>query len=696
MGISLITELPFGFTVFCLLVGAGYSYLLYRKEQLMKDLPKWQSRLIAGARFTLVSLLCFLLLGPMLRVISREVEKPIVVLALDASKSIVNRKDSAEIISKYKAGIEKVASGLGSDYEVKLLSFGDHVRDNFDFNFTDKETDFSGLYKDLDAKFANRNVGAIVIASDGLYNEGSNPVYGPDRLKVPVYTIALGDTTIRKDIVISKVNANKMAFLGNNFPMEVWVDARQAAASSLLLSVAEDSMKLFTRSISVSGNNFHTSVPLFLDAKKKGIHHYVVSITQLDGEVTYTNNLRDVFVEVVENKQKILIVSAAPNPDESALKNAIEMSPNYEVTITSPSDFTGRINDYSLAILHGLPSQRIDESNLIGKFKAASIPMWFILSANTSVSDFNNIRAGIQIADNRGSLNEMQAVPAGNFSLFNVSDDLLKQVDEWPPLKGPFGVYSSNGNAYPLFSQKIGAVVTKQPLLSFADADGVKYAVLGGEGIWKWRLADFSANGSHDRSNELISKIVQYLSAKENRSPFRVIVKNSFKENEPLVFDAELYNQSEQPVNDPEAHLTIYNSKGDQFPYVFSRTENTYSLNVGQYPVGNYKYKAEVKLGDKLYAQQGEFSVNALQLETSNTVADHQLLYALSQKSGAISVMPGEEDKLINALKSREDLKPVSFTHKKLEDLVNLPWVFFLMMLLLSIEWFIRKRAGSY
>ena len=136
-----------------------------------------------------------------------------------------------EIIEKYKSGIEKVASGLGGDYEVKLLSFGDHVRDDFDFNFSDKETDFSGLYRDLDAKFANRNVGAIVIASDGLYNEGSNPVYGPDRLKVPVYTIALGDTTIRKDIVIAKVNTNKMAFLGNNFPMDVWVDARQAAAA---------------------------------------------------------------------------------------------------------------------------------------------------------------------------------------------------------------------------------------------------------------------------------------------------------------------------------------------------------------------------------------------------------------------------------------------------------------------------------
>ena len=97
-----------------------------------------------------------------------------------------------------------------------------------------------------------------------------------------------------------------------------------------------------------------------------------------------------------------------------------------------------------------------------------------------------------------------------------------------------------------------------------------------------------------------------------------------------------------------------------------------------------------------MYVQQGEFSVNALQMEISNTVANHQLLYALSQKSGAISILPGDEDKLINALKSREDLKPVSFTRKKLEDLVNLPWVFFLLILLLTIEWFIRKRAGSY
>lgn len=696
MGISLITELPFGFTVFCLLAGFAYSYLLYRKEQLMKDLPKWQSRLIAGARFTLVTLLCFLLLGPMLRVVSREVEKPIVILAMDASKSVVNRKDSADIIEKYKTAIEKVASNLGSDYEVKLVSFGDHVRDNFDFTFPDKETDFTSLYKELDAKFANRNVGAIVIASDGLYNEGSNPVYGPDRLKVPVYTMALGDTSIRKDVVISKVNANKIAFLGNNFPIEIWVDARQAVAASLILNIAEDSTKLFSKNISVSGSNFHASVPLFLDAKKKGIHHYKVSITQLEGEVTYTNNMRDVFVEVVENKQKILIVSAAPNPDEGALKNAIEISPNYEVTVTAPADFTGRVNDYSLVVLHGLPGQHADASGLIQKLKASRIPMWFILSANTSVTDFNNLRAGIQVANNRGSLNEMQAVAAGNFSLFSVSDDLIKQIDEWPPLKGPFGVYSANGNAYTLFNQKIGVVVTKQPLLSFADAEGVKYAVLAGEGLWRWRLADFSANGSHDRTNELISKIIQYLSAKENRSPFRVMVKNNFKENEALIFDAELYNQSEQLVNEPEAQLTIFNANGDQFPYAFSRTEKTYSLNVGQFPVGNYKYKAAVKLGDKLYSQNGEFSVNALQLETSNTVANHQLLYAMSQKSGAISVLPEEVDKLINALKTREDLKPVSFTRKKLEDLVNLPWVFFLMMFLLTIEWFIRKRAGAY
>ena len=696
MGFSIITELPFWFSLLCLLAGALYAWLMYRKSAIANDVPIWQARLMAGARFLLISFLCFLLLGPMIRTIIREVEKPIIVLALDESQSILNNRDSSKLKESYKAAIEKLQDGLKSDYDVKSYAFGDHVRDNITYDFKDKETDFGSFYSALDVQFSNRNVGAIIIASDGLYNEGDNPVYGPARLKVPLYTIALGDTTIRKDLVISKVNNNRIAFLGNSFPIEVIIDARQCAGSKATLTLEEDSLSIFSRPIEISGNNYHASIPILLDAKKKGIHHYVIRVTSLTDEVTYSNNIKDVFIEVVENKQKVLILANAPHPDLGALKNAIETSQNYEVKIEQVTTFDGRLGDYSLVILHNLPSEIQNISPLLEKIKLSNISTWFILGASTNITALNGLGVGINISQQNGTLNESLPIAAPEFSLFSLSEGLRKEINSWPPLKTPFGVYAVNSNIYPLIYQKIGSVSTKQPLLYFTENEGRKISVLAGEGLWKWRLSDFNAHNNNELSTELISKVVQYLSVKENRSPFRVLAKTNFRENEPLILDAELYNQSDQLVNEPEAKLTINNSKGLQFNYTFTRTEKAYTLNAGLFPVGNYNYKAEVKLGDKLYVQQGEFSVSALQLETANTVADHQLLNTLATRSGAAMFSPADVDNLIKTLKQREDLKTVSYSHKKLKDLINFPLIFILLISLLSLEWFLRKRAGSY
>ena len=696
MGFSLITELPFWFSILCLIVGAFYAWLMYRKSSILKDVPVWQARVMAFARFLLVSLLCFLLLGPMIRTIIREVEKPIVVLALDESQSIINSRDSSKLKEYYKTAFESLKDGLKNEYEVRSYAFGDHVRENPDYYFNDKETDFSSFYDAMDVQFANRNVGAIVIASDGLYNEGDNPVYGPTRLKVPVYTIALGDTTIRKDLVISKINNNRIAFLGNSFPLEVILDARQCAGSKATLTIEEDSVQIFSRAVDLSGNNFHASIPVLVDAKKKGIRHYVIRITSLPGEVTYSNNVKDVFIEVVENKQKVLILANAPHPDLGALKNIIETSQNYEVKIDQVNTFDGRLGDYSLVILHNIPSVAQGMNSILEKIKASNISTWFILGPSTNITAFNALETGLSISQSNDKLNETLPVLAPEFSLFTISDGLKHEIGNWPPLKTPFGIYSTNSNIYPLLYQKIGSVATKQPLLFFSENAGRKTAVLAGEGIWKWRLADFNANNKNDLSTELVSKVVQYLSVKENRSPFRVLAKTNFRENEALIFDAELYNQSDQLVNDPEAKLTISNNSGKQFLYTFTRTEKAYTLNAGMFPVGNYHFKAEVKLGDKLYAQQGEFSVSSLQLESSNTVADHQLLNTLATRSGAAMFAPSAINDLLKTLKQRDDLKSVSYSHKKLKDLINIPWIFVLLISLLSLEWFLRKRAGSY
>ena len=697
MGISIITEYSIAFVFLCLALGLLFSYLLYRNSSFSRDLPKWLFYIVTSARFLLISFLSFLLLGPMLKVVSREVERPIVIIAVDHSKSLVNTKDSVVVLAKVNSFLEKAKADLPAEFDLKILSFGDHVRENASEGFNDKATDFTSLYDAIDIKFANRNVGAIVIASDGIYNEGSNPVYGPDRIKVPIYTLAFGDTTVRKDAAIAKVNLNKVALLGNSFPMDVMLDAKQCSGANLLISVAEDTAQIvFSKSIVVTSNDFRMNVPLFLDAKKKGISRYRISITKLDGEVTYLNNATDVFINVIENKQKVLILSSAPNPDIAALKNAIESSINYEVLSMPVSEFTGRVSDYNLCVLHGLPAKNNAASILIDNLKNAGVPLWFILSSNTDINTLNNLSAGIQVANNRGSMQDIYPSLSNEFSLFTFSEILTDKIKEWPPLTAPFGVYSTKAGSSALLNQKIGAIVTNQPLMVFSEQGNYKSVVLGGEGLWRWRLADYNSNGNHDLSNELILKTVQYLSVKDDKSPFKINFKNAFKENEAVVFDAELYNESGQLTNVPEAKITITDQNKRHFPYVFSRTEKAYTLNIGQFPVGKYTYKAEVKLGDMLFNRSGEFSVNALQLETVNTVANHQLLNSISVRSGGKMFIDEKYQDLIDVLKKQEDLKPMSFTRKKMEDMIDFTWVFFTLILLVTTEWFIRKRSGGY
>jgi hypothetical protein len=51
---------------------------------------------------------------------------------------------------------------------------------------------------------------------------------------------------------------------------------------------------------------------------------------------------------------------------------------------------------------------------------------------------------------------------------------------------------------------------------------------------------------------------------------------------------------------------------------------------------------------------------------------------------------------LADILKKREDIKSISYTDKRLDDLINLKWLLGLLILLLGAEWFMRKRNGAY
>lgn len=698
MNIQLITELPAWWILICFFAGIAYAFVLYRRDHTFDGIHRWLRGILFALRTLVIFFLAILLLTPLIKTFVREKEKPIVIIAQDNSESIILNKDSDfyknQAADGYKNAVNNLINDLKEKFDVRTISWGDRIGDQIDYNFNEKQTDFSSLQKQLTVRYGNRNIGAVIIASDGLYNRGSSPLYGDD-LKVPVYTVALGDTTVQKDLLISKLNYNKTVYAGNSFPVEVTIDARQCNGEKTTLTLQQDSSILFSRVITISGNRFSTLVPVILEAKKTGLVHYKIKVSSVIGEMTLINNERDIYIEVIETKQKILIVGNAPHPDLGALKLGIESSENYFVKVILASQ-TEQIRDYNLIILHNLPSVTHPITDLLAQIKASSTPSWFILGTQTSITQFNNTGTGIKISGDVGQCNPVQANINSNFSRFTLSDELKRMMPLFPPLYAPFGHYMETTNNSVFLQQQIGSVNTDEPLQLFNENDAVRTGILCGEGIWRWRLNDFSVNGNFNVFQEWLLKSVQNLSVKEKRTHFRLINKNNFAENEPVNFDAEVYNDNYELINTPDVNITLINTAKKSFPYTFSKTEKGYTLNAGYLPAGEYRYKASVNAGGKLYQSSGVLSVTALKAEQIETVADHQLLYALAKKSGGEMFYPSQLKELGQKLLARNDIKTITYSHYKLRDLVDWKLIFFLLLGLLTMEWFLRKRAGAY
>ncbi len=695
MNFDLVTEYPVWLIVVCVLGGLAYAVILYYKES-KNDFPAWMKGSMAVLRAIVVTIIAFLLLNPLVKSTSRYTEKPVIVFAQDNSQSIVNGPDSSYFRNDYRKQISNLLGKLSKDYTVATYTFGDKVNEGTDYTFKEYQTDFSQLFDDIEDRYSNRNVGALIIASDGIYNKGLNPLYSGSVFSFPVYTIALGDTNVRKDAILTKVNYNRIAYYGNEFPIEVLINGQKCSGLSSNLTISKGENVLFRKRIDFANDNYFETVKLHLEAKATGIQHYHVQLSEVPGEVTTSNNSQDIFVDVLEGRQKILLLANSPNPDISAIKQAILTNRNYEVEDFIINKFNKPIASYNLVILHGLPSASNRIQAILDEIEAKKLPVLYVITGQTYLPVFNTLKSGLTIVDDRIIYNEALPVLNKEFSLFKLSDNTIRSLQQFPPLISPYGSHVVMPSASSLFYEKIGSVETDYPLYLFNQVADIKTGVINGTGIWKWRIKNFEEEGNFDAFDEIINKSIQFLSLRIDKSFFRVYSKNNFNENEDIEFDAEVYDQSYELINDPEVSMSIINSTGKVFPFVFAKTSNAYHLNAGSLPVDNYKYTARVKTGDKVLTDNGEFVVSPLNVEKINTIANHNLLYNLAVKKGGEMVYPNQISELADKIISREDIKPVIYSQKRYSELLNFPFLLGGIILLLAAEWFMRKRGGAY
>ncbi len=671
------------------------AHFLYSKENWIKELGSRWMLTFKSLRASGLFLLGVLFIGILFEAISIRVEKPVFITMVDNSSSMKNYKDSATVKLKIQSFNNKLIERFGDKFELHTITVGSEVKSPGRIDFSENTSALSEGFESIHSNFYSRNIGGIAFISDGNFNKGSNPLYSAEKIDLtPIFTVGVGDTTPKKDQYIKNIASNEIAFLKNKFPIEVDLEGIKMGKSNVTVSILNNGKSVASQSVNFSNGTYdYKHVSFLLEADKVGYQQYTVSISKAGGEYTYSNNTRNFYIEILDARSKVLLLAGAPHPDVAALKSVIEKDENLDVTSFLVKDWKRDLKKVDLVIYHE-PGIQYDES-LMTLIRDAKIPVLYCVGPNTSNSIIQKLKIGL-ITPNGNQFDEVQGKINTGFQKFEVSTELQNSMNYYPPLKTKFGgVTLAAGNDILLF-QRIGSIQKNDPMIYFGENQNVKFGVIYGEGIWKWKMNEYIRTSESKNFTELIQKISQFLVVKQNTSALRVTFPKRFTIDEEVEVKAEFYNESMELITKPIIELKLKDEKNKSDKYQFGAVSNFYKLSLGKLKPGKYEWTASCKYNGKSYSKSGVFIVENIQLENIESAADHNLLNQIAKQSNGQFYELKNINQLLNDIAKRKDIAEMSYSEVSFNDLIDYKWLFFLIVLIFGTEWFLRRWFGGY
>ncbi len=697
----MITEIFISYSWWAILVivalGSGITALLYYNNPLNK-LGKTISVILSVFRFLVVTLLLFLLLSPYIRTKNKIIEKPIIIVGVDNSESIILGKDSLNYKTVFTDELKSALNIIGDKADIDYYGFADGIVSLDSLNFEASVSNYSGFIDFVKENYAGQNIGALIIAGDGIYNTGVDPISSISDLSWPVFTIAMGDTIGVPDIRISDIRNNSIVYSQDEFPVEVSVNVSDLPMNmqgeSIGVRLLENGKVIGRKKFTIRSQSFTTTLNFMVEASEPGKRRIKVVVDPIANESLLKNNSKDVFVDVLDTRIKILLLAAAPHPDIGAIKESILRNPNFEVQVAYANEFTGNVDDYNMVILYQFPSSLYSASRIINEVVNAELPSIYIIGNTSNFSHYNRLETGLRILPSGVFDIAFPEINSG-FSRFVFSESYLDQIQKLPPLKVPLGNYIGSETIDIFAYQELSGIQTEFPMISYYSNITFRNAVFVGEGYWLWRMQSKLLFDNTEAMDAIFSKSIMYLIADIDKRRFKVLIKGTYDFRSDIILRAEYYNEALEPENRNDVELTLTDESGNDFNYLFNAVDNAYVLNLRRLPVGVYSYYAGV-VGNDEYTDRGDFIVEKIDLESANIMADHGMLGRMANQNSGKLYFIQDLNEVGADIDGRSLLRSKVHYQDSFIGLNALLISLILLLALISIEWFLRKYFGNY
>lgn len=659
----------------------------------------------------------FLFLGePLLSLVYHRSEKPVLAVLVDQSRSMTIQDRTGD----RKERLLKVLDSpefktISSQSEILFGTFDTRLRfphsiSRDSLSFAGDETDIGGALKQLKTLMAERNLQGVLLLTDGTVTTGPSPVYEAEALGIPLFAVGIGDSTEPHDVLVRKVVANSITYVGNKGPVNVTIKSSGASNERVEVTLLEEGKTLDRKTISLEPGSREYDVPLSFTPDQEGTQKMAVEVSHLAGEISYQNNRSTFFVKVLKSKMQVVLVAGAPSSDVSAIRRALQDDRNIEL-----KTFIGRgtgqfyeglltdqvLRDVDCVIMVGYPKVGDSAGPLTAIARAADLGkgLFFVSSRLIDFQKLKSLEPYLPFVVPAQAEEEEQL-------FFSLSEDqrnhpILRSsnADVWSKLPPVFTVETSlraKPESEVLARARVQNVTTNGPLFLSRRVNRSKSLALACYGIWRWKSYSEGIAGAESLFENFMSNSVRWLVTRDDEKPVQVRpAKEIFPGSDPVEFTAQVYDDNYRPIDAAEVTLSVTKKEQSSQLTLTSLGNGRFEGAFDPLPEGDYSYSARAVAGGQQIAEEkGTFSVGGLNAEFLDTKANKQLLQQIALHTGGQYYEPEDLRRLPGDLALLPGFKIREVSISQQLELWNKTWMLGCLIALLALEWFLRKRHG--
>jgi uncharacterized membrane protein len=713
--------------------GALAGVIRARLPQAAVGVRNWRAAVIWVLQTGLAALLLLLLWQPAIVVAQLELQKNIIAVLIDDSRSMATEEDGTTRLNQAVKVLQGgVLDDLQKQFQTRLYRLDSQVTQVSslgDLQPSAPATHIGASLEQLVEETSDLPVGAVVLLSDGSDNSGGvnlDTITALRSRRIPVHTVGFGSVQPTQDVELDDVSLAPRALAHSRLAATVRFHQYGYAGRKATLRVHDGETALATQAITFGKDGITQTGDLMFNVGSGGGKALRFSIDLLPGETNPANNEVTRLVNVESGRCRILYVEGEPRWEYKFIRRAQSEDPEVQLVsmlrTTENKVYRQGIDDPK-ELAQGFPASAEElfayRGLIIGSVEADSFSpdqrslieqfvdrrgggllllggRWALADGGWGASGLADLLPAL-LPGRKGTFHRDPATvalaPAGADSIIcRLIEDPARNEARWKKL--PYVAdYQDPGAPKPgaavLVEMKAGG--RTMPLLLTENYGRGRTAILATGGTWRWQMTLPLQDHSHDT---FWQQLLRWLIS-DTPGPVVASVPNQTLLDEGRIkISALVRGKDFNPLPDALAQAHVAGPGGTQATLDLVPDPTTPGLfqadwdadRPGSYSVLVTAKRAGADLGsDALSFQRVDGVAENFHLEQNR-----DLLKRLSAQTGGQYWQPQEVSRLAHVIPYSE----AGISYRQTKDLWNMPAVFLLILFLRCSEWLLRRRWG--